>query len=92
MGILFILTAISPSGTFWNFLYATLMVSVGFGWGFSFTLFPAITGDAYGQINFGICYSYVNLGSLLASVLVPNINGLLVAAGSVNIFPSNLFF
>lgn len=66
----------SISGTGWNVLFASLIVLVGFGWGFSFTLFPTITSEVYGSENFGICYSYVNLGSLLGSIVVPNLDAL----------------
>lgn len=64
-----------PNGTGWNALFGMLMISVGFGWGFSFVLFPTITSEVYGPENFGICYSFVNLGSLLASVVVPYLEG-----------------
>src|SRR3990167_4075857 len=67
-----------PEGTGWDVLYAILLVLIGFGWGFSFTLFPTITSESFGPANFGICNSYVNLGSLLASLTIPYYVGWLV--------------
>jgi|ERR1712137_544867 len=84
LGTLGILTGFHSylDNTFWYVIYAMMLISVGFGWGFSFTMFPAVTEATYGAQNFGICYSYVNLGSLIASVVVPNLAGVLAEYGT----------
>ena len=72
-----------PTGEGWNALFAVLVVSVGFGFGFSFTLFPTVTSEVFGPRNFGMAYSFVNLGSLLATVVVPNLDALVSDYGPV---------
>ena len=77
---------VQPSGKEWNMLFGLLMVSVGFGWGLSFTLFPTVTSEVYGPRNFGACYSFVNLGSLIATVVVPNLDAWVSQHGPVCTF------
>ena len=61
------------SSTFLQIIYAGLMISVGFGWGCAFTLFPVLTGEVFGSLNFGFNFSCVQLGSFVATFTVPNI-------------------
>lgn len=52
-------------------IYASLMVFVGFAWGTSFTMYPALTGEFFGHLNFGVYFSFVQMGPLVASLVVP---------------------
>jgi|SaaInlStandDraft_6_1057023.scaffolds.fasta_scaffold04021_6 MFS family permease len=44
---------------------------VGVTFGSSFTYFPILTSQLFGNVNFGKYFGYVQLGSALASIVVP---------------------
>ena len=77
LGILSLFDSAVSSSTFLQIIFGALMVSIGFGWGCAFTLFPVLTGEVYGAANFGFNFSLVQLGSFVATFTVPNIAALI---------------
>eukprot|EP00002_Diphylleia_rotans_P036503 TRINITY_DN8050_c0_g1_i13.p1 TRINITY_DN8050_c0_g1~~TRINITY_DN8050_c0_g1_i13.p1 ORF type:complete len:428 (+),score=79.61 TRINITY_DN8050_c0_g1_i13:80-1363(+) len=52
-------------------LFAILITNVGISFGSYFTFYPVITGEVYGNANFGKYFGYIQLASSAASVIVP---------------------
>eukprot|EP01112_Ceratiomyxa_fruticulosa_P004151 TRINITY_DN1452_c0_g1_i3.p1 TRINITY_DN1452_c0_g1~~TRINITY_DN1452_c0_g1_i3.p1 ORF type:complete len:441 (+),score=61.65 TRINITY_DN1452_c0_g1_i3:228-1550(+) len=58
-------------------LFLALLMLVGLGFGSSFSLFPMLIGEIFGNVNFGKNFGFLQISSSLAAVGTPIVSGIL---------------